>query len=116
MLQVRLNLQVNLFPNQVNLFQPRSICFKLDQLVSTLRSTCFDLDPFGTGKKHMSQTTSHRDMSEDAKVRLWMSKDAKVRLVMSMDAKVQPGLAMDAQVCKLGPLYDGTFRRVTRKH
>jgi len=61
MLQVRLNLQVNSFPNQVILFQPRSICFKLDQLVSTLRSTCFDLDPFGAGKKHMSEATSHRD-------------------------------------------------------
>ena len=35
MLQVRLNLQVNTFPNQVNLFQPRSVCFNLGQLVST---------------------------------------------------------------------------------
>ena len=35
MLQVRLNLQVNLFPSQVNLFQPRSVCFNLCQLVST---------------------------------------------------------------------------------
>ena len=32
---------VNLFPNQVNLSQPRSICLKLDQLVSCYcRSTC----------------------------------------------------------------------------
>ena len=35
LLQVRMNLQVNSFPNHVNLSQPRSICFKLDQLVST---------------------------------------------------------------------------------
>ena len=35
LLQVRLNLQVNSFPNQVNLFQPRSICFCLGQFVST---------------------------------------------------------------------------------
>ena len=34
-LQVRLNLQVNSFPNQVNLFQPRSIGFNLGQFVST---------------------------------------------------------------------------------
>ena len=35
MLQVRLNLQVNLSPNQVNSFQPRSICFNLGQFVLT---------------------------------------------------------------------------------
>ena len=29
----KLNRQVSSFPNQVNLSQPRSICFKLDQLV-----------------------------------------------------------------------------------
>ena len=34
MLQVRLNLQVNSFPSQVNLFQPRSICFNSGQFVS----------------------------------------------------------------------------------
>ena len=43
-----------------------------------------------------------------------MSKDAKVRLVMSMDAKVQ--LEMTMLKYALGPLYDGTFGRVTRKH
>ena len=41
MLQVRLHLQVNLFPNQVNSFQPRSICFNPGQ--------------FGAGIKHKSQ-------------------------------------------------------------
>ena len=35
MWQVRLNLQVNSFPNQVNLFQPRPVYFNLGQLVST---------------------------------------------------------------------------------
>ena len=34
MLQVRLILQVNSFPNHVNLFQTRPICFNLGQLVS----------------------------------------------------------------------------------
>ena len=60
---------------------------------------------------HMPQVTG---MSEEAKVRLWMSKDAKVRQVMSMDAKVQLGLAVLKYA--LGPLYDGSLRRVTRKH
>ena len=41
MLQVRLNLQVNSFPNQVNLFQSGSVCFNPGQ--------------FGAGTKHRSQ-------------------------------------------------------------
>ena len=42
LLQVRLNMQVNLFLNQVILSQTRSFCFKLDHFVSTYcRSTCF---------------------------------------------------------------------------
>ena len=48
MLQVRLNLQVNLFPNQGNLSQP------------ACKSTCFNLDTkFGAGKKHRPQVTGH---------------------------------------------------------
>ena len=41
--------QVNLFSNQVNLFQPRSLC--------QTRSPCFNLDQFGAGTKHRSQVT-----------------------------------------------------------
>ena len=66
MLQVRLNLQVNSFPNQVNnnySFQPRSIiiCFNPDQFVSTHanlsqpRSVCCNPGQFGAGTKHRSQ-------------------------------------------------------------
>ena len=64
MLQVRLNLQVNSFPNQVNLFQTRSICFNLGQFVSTSvslfqpRSTCFNPGQFGVG----TINTGHRSL------------------------------------------------------
>ena len=49
MLQVRLNLQANSFPDQVNLSQPRSVCFKVDHLFQP-GSTCFNLDQFRAGK------------------------------------------------------------------
>ena len=48
LVQVTLNFQANSFRNQVNLFQ--------------IRSTCFDLDQFGAGKKHRSQAPSFRSL------------------------------------------------------
>lgn len=48
MLQVTLNFQANSFRNQVIFFQ--------------IRSTCFDLDQFGAGKKHRSQAPSFRSL------------------------------------------------------
>ena len=56
MLQVRLNLQVNSFPNQINSFQPMSICFNPGQFVSTWVSL---FQPRSVWGRYKTQVTGH---------------------------------------------------------
>ena len=57
MLQVKIIVRLFYFFNSFSFF------LKPAQLIlSQPRSICFNLDQFGTGKKHRSQATSHRSL------------------------------------------------------